>query len=205
MGRDPVNIGYFRLGISGVERIDILKYAKQKKFGNVMFVEEPADQAKDWKLRKIGKIIFSLKSGDRIIIPQLTRLGRSSLEVLEILKTAVEREINIFSVKDGFELNNQDMHQETMVSMFSFFSELEKEFVSQRTKKALTERKKAGVRLGRPEGPGKSKLDKNRDEIITLLKNGSTKAFIARKYKTTTPNLYNWLKKNKINVKSDYR
>ena len=204
MVRESVNIGYFRLGMSGIERVDILKYAKEKKLGNVMFVEETAGQAVDWNQRKIGKIINSLKPGDRLIVPQLIRLGKSSIEVLDILKTAVEKEINIISVKDEFELNNEKMHQETMVSMFSFFSALEKEFVSQRTKKALKERRKAGVRLGRPEGPGKSKLDKNKDEIITLLKNGSTKAFIARKFKTTTPNLYNWLKKNKINVKSDY-
>ncbi len=204
MVREPVNIGYFRLGISGEERIGILKYAKEKRFGNVMFVEETIDQKKDWKEKKIGKIIYSLKPGDRIIVPELTRIGRSSIEVLEILRAAVEKEINVFSVKDGFELNDDNMHQETMVTMFSFFSELEKEFVSQRTTRALKERKKAGVKLGRPKGPGKSKLDKNKSEIIALLKNGSTKAFIARKYNTTTPNLYNWLKKNKIAVKSEY-
>ena len=204
MTREPVNIGYFRFGLSGVERVEILKYAKDKKFGNVMFVEETADPVTDWKEGKLGKIMSSAKPGDRIIVHDFTGLGRSSIEVLEILKTAIENEINLFSVKDGFELNDAALHHETMISMFSFFSGLERTFVSKRTMKALEARKYAGVKLGRPKGPGKSKLDSNRGEIITLLKNGSTKSFIARKFKTTTPNLYNWLKKNKIDVKSDY-
>ena len=39
---------FFRLGMSGIERVDILKYAKEKKLGNVMFVEETADHTKNW-------------------------------------------------------------------------------------------------------------------------------------------------------------
>ena len=69
-----------------------------------------------------------------------------------------------------------------------------------RTKEALKARKAAGVKLGRPKGPGKSKLDNSREEIVALLRNGSTKAFVAKRYNTTQANLYNWLKKNKIDV-----
>ena len=54
--------------------------------------------------------------------------------------------------------------------------------------------------LGRPKERGKSKLDKHREEIIALLKNGSTKAYIAKRYGTTQPNLYTWLRMNKITL-----
>ena len=62
-------------------------------------------------------------------------------------------------------------------------------------------RKASVVKLGRPKKPGKSKLDKHKEEIVALFKNGSTKSFVAKKYRTTLPNLYNWLKKNGIDVK----
>ena len=65
---------------------------------------------------------------------------------------------------------------------------------------ALRARKAAGVKLGRPKGPGKSKLDEYSEEIVALLKNGSTKSYVAKKYGTTLPNLYNWLKKNEIGL-----
>ena len=50
------------------------------------------------------------------------------------------------------------------------------------------------------KGPGKSKLDKHRDEIIALLNNGSTKTFVAKKYESSVPNLYNWVKRHEISV-----
>ena len=80
---------------------------------------------------------------------------------------------------------------------FSMAAEIERDLISSRTKEALKARKAAGVKLGRPKGPGKSKLDPHREAIIALLKNGSTKTWVAKKYDCTLPNLYNWLKKNK--------
>ena len=73
--------------------------------------------------------------------------------------------------------------------------------MSQRTKEGLRSARSKGKLLGRPKGPGKSNLDEYRPEIEALLKNGSTKVFIAKRYETTPANLYNWMKKNKIDVK----
>ena len=58
--------------------------------------------------------------------------------------------------------------------------------------------KEQGIKLGRPPGPGKSKLDKFRPEIEALMLNGSTQKFIAGRYGTTEANLHNWLKKNSL-------
>jgi DNA invertase Pin-like site-specific DNA recombinase len=63
-------------------------------------------------------------------------------------------------------------------------------------------RKVAGVKLGRPRGAGKSKLDEFKEEIVALLRNGSSKKFVANRYGTSQVNLYNWLKKNKLDVSS---
>ena len=67
---------------------------------------------------------------------------------------------------------------------FSIAAEIERDLISKRTKEALRARKASGMRLGRPSGPGKSKLDKYHDEIVALLNNGSTKSFVAKKYWT---------------------
>ena len=56
----------------------------------------------------------------------------------------------------------------------------------------------SGLPLGRPKGPGKSKLDRFRTEIEALLANGSTQAFIAKRYGTTPANLSNWIRKHGI-------
>jgi transposase-like protein len=58
------------------------------------------------------------------------------------------------------------------------------------------------VKLGRPRGAGKSKLDAFKEEIIALLKNGSSKKFVADRYGTSQVNLYNWINKNNLDVTS---
>ncbi len=71
------------------------------------------------------------------------------MEVLEILKTAKDKGINVYSVKEGMELNGT-IQSKIMSTMLALFSELERDFISQRTKEALRARKAAGVVLGRP-------------------------------------------------------
>ena len=83
---------------------------------------------------------------------------------------------------------------------FSIVSEIERDLISKRTKEALRARKNAGVKLGRPKGVGKSKLDEFKEEIVALLRNGSSKKFVADRYGTSQVNLYNWLKKNNIDI-----
>ena len=75
-------------------------------------------------------------------------------------------------------------------------AEIERDLISQRTKEALRVKKAQGLKLGRPRGPGKSKLDAFRPEIEGLLANGSTQRFIAQRHHATEANLHNWLKKH---------
>jgi DNA invertase Pin-like site-specific DNA recombinase len=182
-------------------KADVLKYANEHDFGKVDFVTETASGKKSWKDRLIKGIIDDLSEGDRIIVPELSRLGRSTLEVLEILKTAKEKGIAVYSVKERLELNGDSINSKIMATMLSLFSELERDFISMRTKEGLKAVRASGVQLGRPKGPGKSKkFDEHREEIIALLKNGSSKAFIAKRYGSSVVNLFNWLKKNDIHV-----
>ena len=194
-------IAYIRVSTSGQDteknKADILMLANEKNLGLVGFVEEKASGKKSWKERKIAEIIDDLGENDRLVVPELFRLGRSRLEIMEILSIAKQKGIRIYAVKGAWELNGS-IQSKVMAMAFSIAAEIERDLISARTKEALKARKAAGVKLGRPRGPGKSKLDPHRDEIVALLKNGSTKAHVAKKYATTRPNLYNWLRKNRL-------
>jgi DNA invertase Pin-like site-specific DNA recombinase len=75
---------------------------------------------------------------------------------------------------------------------------IERDLISKRTREALLVKKQNGMKLGRPKGIGKSKLDSVRIEIEALLKNGATQTFIAKRYNTTAANLHQWMKKHRI-------
>jgi DNA invertase Pin-like site-specific DNA recombinase len=185
-------------------RHDILEFANSKGFGKVDFVEEKVSGTKPWEERKIKKIINELGKDDRLIVPELSRLGRSMLEIMEIMSAAKKKGISIYDIKNGWELNGT-IQSKVMAMVFSIVAEIERDLISKRTVEGLRAARARGKLLGRPKGPGKSKLDKHKEEIIALLKTGSKQVYIAKKYKTTQPNLHNWLKKNKlIDIKPEY-
>jgi DNA invertase Pin-like site-specific DNA recombinase len=185
-------------------KADVLKFANDRDFGKVHFVEEKVSGTKSWKERKIKKIIDELGEGDILIVPELSRLGRSMLEIMEILALAKEKGIAIYDVKNGWELNGT-IQSKVMALVFSIAAEIERDLISKRTKEGLRVARAKGKLLGRPKGPGKSKLDKHREEIISLIKTGSKQTYIAKKYRTSQPNLYNWLKKNGLqDIKLEY-
>ena len=176
---------------------DILHFANQHDLGKVHFIEEIATGRMPWQERRIAKILEELKPGDIIIVAEPSRLGRSMLECMEILAWAMRKGIYLYAVKGNWKLD-QSIQSKIVALAFSMAAEIERDLISQRTKEALRFKKEQGLKLGRPKGPGKSKLDAFRPEIESLRANGSTQKFIAQRYNTTEANLHNWLKKNSL-------
>lgn len=105
----------------------------------------------------------------------------------------------VYSVKEGFKLNGKDMQSKVMRTMLGLFAEIERDLISARTKEGLQAARERGSKLGRPRGKGKSKLDRHRPDLEALIKNGSRKDFIARRFGCTPVPLSNWLKKTGVN------
>ncbi len=174
---------------------DILHFANQQDLGKVTFVEEVASGRTSWRDRRIAGILEELQEDDTIIVAELSRLGRSMLECMEILSLASRKGIRIYAIKGNWHLD-ESIQSKIIAMAFSIAAEIERDLISQRTREALKFKKEQGLKLGRPKGPGKSKLDPFRPEIEALLANGSTQKFIARRYNTTQANLHNWMKKH---------
>ena len=132
-------------------KADVLKFSNDMDFGKVHFVEEKVSGTKSWKERKIKKIIDDLTAGDRLIVPELSRLGRSMLEIMEILALAKEKGIAIYDVKNGWELNGS-IQSKVMALVFSIAAEIERDLISKRTTEGLRVARAKGKLLGRPKG-----------------------------------------------------
>lgn len=174
-------------------KFEILQLANEKGLGQVEWIEETVSGRVSWRKRQIANILDTAQTGDNIIVSELSRLGRSMLECMEILSIASQKGIHIYAVKGNWRLDNS-IQSKIIAMAFSMAAEIERDLISQRTKEALAARKKMGLKLGRPRGVGKSKLDQHHPEIEALLANGSTQKFIAKRYNTTEANLSRWMK-----------
>jgi DNA invertase Pin-like site-specific DNA recombinase len=176
------------------QRYEILKYANEKKLGNVEFIEETVSGRKSWKDRKIGVLISELQKGDILIVTELSRLGRSMLEIMELLSILLRAGVELHVVKNN-QILKDDLQSKVFAMAFSIAAEIERELISQRTKEALARLKKEGKKLGRPKGSGKSSLDKHYEQIKELLEKGVSIASIAKILGRHYNTVYNYVKK----------
>lgn len=176
-------------------KADILHLANDKALGPVEWVEEHVSGSVSWRKRGLARVLDELQAGDTLVVSELSRLGRSMLECMEILSIASQEGINLYAVKGNWQLDGT-IQSKIMAMAFAMAAEIERDLISQRTKEALAARRRAGKKLGRPKGSGKSKLDKYRPEIEAFMANGATQKFIAERYGTTEANLSRWLKKH---------
>ncbi len=87
-------------------RAAILALANHKRLGHVEFVEEKVSGTVSWRSRRIAAILAEAGKGDTIIVSELSRLGRSMLECMEILSIATQKGISIYAVKGDWQLTN---------------------------------------------------------------------------------------------------
>ena len=126
-------------------------------------------------------MLEELQDGDILIATEISRLGRSLLEVMGILQTCLEKNCQVWTIKESYNLKN-DLQSQLLAVVFSIGVSIERSLLSQRTKTALDAKKAAEVKLGRPFGAEskKLKLSKNTKRIRDLLDKKVPKAQIAR-------------------------
>ena len=84
---------------------------------------------------------------------------------------------------------------DTVATTLGLVAEIERDFISSRTKEALAKRKAEGMKLGRPEGPAKKlRLDAHAKQIDDYMAKGIDKRAIAKLLDVSPNTLYAWLK-----------
>jgi DNA invertase Pin-like site-specific DNA recombinase len=78
---------------------DILRHANERGLGCVEWEEEKVSGTKDWHKRKIAEVVEMLQADDWLIVPEISRLGRSTLDVLNILAELKQKDVNVYAVK----------------------------------------------------------------------------------------------------------
>ena len=197
-------IGYIRVSTDRQtvdnQRLAILDYCHRNQFQVDDWIDVKMSSRRTPAQRRIDELLERLKEGDRLIVAELSRLARSVGQIAVTVSTLLKKKVRFISIKESISLNGgQDMQAKVMITMFSLFSEIERDLISERTKEGLKRARAEGKLLGRPKGTiGKSKLDGKEDEIKTFLKGGINKTNIARYLNVSWSTLENFIKTRKL-------
>jgi DNA invertase Pin-like site-specific DNA recombinase len=186
------------------QKMAVLDYARQKRFTVDRFVEVQASTRKDPAQRGIEELLGTLAAEDRLVVSELSRLGRSLGQVIRIVDELVKRKIRFVAIKEAIRFEGkQDMQTKVMIALFGLFAEVERDLISQRTKEGLAAARAKGRLLGRPKGAlGKSKLDGKEGEIRMLLEKTVSKASIAKIVGVSRTALHHFIRTRKLNAKA---
>jgi DNA invertase Pin-like site-specific DNA recombinase len=178
------------------QKLGILDYCNKNNFSSLKFMEDTSSGKLEWQKRGIGQIIEKANENDLIIASEISRLARSTLQVLDILEVCAKKKIAVHITKNQIVMDGS--MQSTIVStILGLAAQIEREFISKRTKEALERAKQSGKKLGRPKGKAKTvKLDEHTDQIKEYLKKGVSKRSIARIIECSPSTLYSWIHRN---------
>ena len=204
-----MNYGYIRVSTDKQttenQKNEILNYAHSNKINIDEFISFEISSRKTRKDRGIDDLISKLKKDDILIVSELSRIGRSTVEVLSIIDEILKLDVTIHFIKQGLKVSNNstDATSKVMITLFSLFAELERDLISNRTKEALQMRKGKGQILGRKKDSlSKSKYDKFANEILELINKDISNTNIIKLIGTgTSKTLIEW--KNKRIVYSE--
>jgi DNA invertase Pin-like site-specific DNA recombinase len=152
------------------QQLEILEFARRQGLHVDEYVEITVSSRKASKQRRIDELVQMLDETDTLIVTELSRLGRSTAEVIALVNALVERNIRIITLKQNLDISRQEMNSKIIITLFSLFAELERDLISLRTREALAAKKAQGRPLGKPKGTlQKSKFDQDVARIKELL------------------------------------
>ena len=193
------NLAYLRVSTAHQDvqsqRLAILEYAREQGFHIDRFIEAKASGRATRKHRRLDDLMGELTAGDRLVVSELSRLGRSLGEVIELLDAISKASIKFVAIKENIRFEGQqNLQTKVMTTLFALFAEVERELISERTREGLARARASGKKLGRPKGSlGTSRLDGREEEIRNLLDLGVSKSAIAKITEVSRPTLYNFL------------
>ncbi len=163
------------------QKFEINNFAKQNNIQIDEWVEETISGAKEINKRIIGELLEKIQKDDVIICSEISRLGRSVFIVMEILNICMEKECQVWTIKDNYRLGD-NVQSKVLAFAFGLAAEIERQLLVSRTIEGLARRKAAGQKLGRPKGSKnkKVKLTGKEEAIKILLQEGNSKSSIAK-------------------------
>lgn len=146
---------------------------------------------------ELNRLIGDLETGDTVIIADLTRISRSTKDLLEIVNKIKNKNAYIKSLKDTWlDTTSSNPYNDFLLTVMSGLSQLERDLISQRTKEGLVSAKARGRNGGRP-----SKQNEKAEMVMALYDSGMKIADIVSNTELSRSTVNRIIKNHSSNAK----
>jgi len=197
-------VAYIRVSTGGQglesQRLAILDYAHRHGLTVQTFVEAQASSRQAGVRRGVDTLLEQVHPGDLILVSELSRLGRSVGQVIQLVDRLLKQHVQLVAIKEHIRLNGTpDLQTKVMITLFGLFAEIERDLIAERTKEGLAAARAKGRLPGRPKGVlGTSKLTGHEAEIQRLLAKTVSKASIAKILGVSRSTLHSFIQSRRL-------
>ena len=111
------------------QKLSVLDYCNSQGIAPIEFVEDTTSGRRSWRDREIGRLLETADAGDVLVAAEVSRLARSTLQVLELLQAAAERGVTVHIAKNRMVLD-QSLPATITATILGLAAQIEREFIS---------------------------------------------------------------------------
>jgi DNA invertase Pin-like site-specific DNA recombinase len=148
-----------------------------------LFVEKLS--GKNANRPELKKMLEYAREGDTVVVSDISRLARSTRDLLSIIDTLSQKQVGFVSLKESIDTTSPQGR--FILTLFGALAELERENILSRQKEGIEAAKARGKRLGRPA----KEFPKNWEKVYNLWKEGQiSPTDAAKELKLKRPTFY---------------
>jgi DNA invertase Pin-like site-specific DNA recombinase len=190
-----LKIGYVR--VSRIDQNENRQLDELNKYGCEKIYIDKASGIRQDRPEFRFMIDHGVRSDDIIVATELSRLGRSLLDLIKVLDELKDKNVHIITLKEG--INTSTSMGKAMFQVAGVFAEMEREYIIERTRSGLEAARARGRQGGKPK-----LLDEA--QVQSLLKLSKDSDFspkdIQGMFKIKKATYYKYLKDNREKIKS---
>ena len=168
-----MTLGYARVS-TDEQNLDRQIDALNKYGVDVLFNEKMSGTKRERP--ELNKLIDRISAGDTIVIESLSRLGRSTKDLIELMELFKDKGVNLVSLKESIDTSSST--GKLLFTLMSALAQFERDLISERTVEGLKAARARGRMGGRPKI--------NDDQIKRAVKMYNTKQYSLKEIEEMT-------------------
>jgi Site-specific recombinases, DNA invertase Pin homologs len=150
MDKEVINLKSMILGYARVstdeQNLDRQIDALNKYGVDILFNEKMSGTKRERP--ELNKLIERISAGDTVVIESLSRLGRSTKDLIELMELFNTRGVNLVSLKESIDTSSST--GKLLFTLMSALAQFERDLISERTVEGLKAARVRGRMGGRP-------------------------------------------------------
>lgn len=158
---------------------DLTAFAARAGYAVVGVFKETGSGAKTDRIeRKKVMTLAQARQIDVVLVAELSRWGRSTLDLLHTLKELEARRVSVIAMS-GLAFDLTTPHGRMLATIIAGIADFERELIQERIRSGIAAAKARGKRLGRQKGQ-RPKSDRLAPRVLALVEKGRSYRLIGR-------------------------